>query len=281
MQVLKTIQETREFLKAVREKGQAIGFVPTMGALHKGHLSLFRHARKDNPFVVASIFVNPLQFNDPQDLYNYPRDMNNDLVKLEEAACDLVFAPPEKEMYPDPVSEVIDLDGLDTVLEGKYRAGHFTGVAIVVRRLFEIIEPTRAYFGLKDYQQVLIINHLVKKYHLPVEIIPCPTVREEDGLAMSSRNLLLGKNERRVAPQIHKILKAVKLQAGYLSVNEIRAQVEAEFSRNKMMRLEYFDIVDMYTLKPIKNWTDSSSIIACIAVYLGKVRLIDNVILFS
>jgi pantoate--beta-alanine ligase len=281
MQVLTTIQETRELMKTVREKGQTIGFVPTMGALHKGHLSLFRHARKDNQFVVGSIFVNPLQFNDTQDLYNYPRDLKNDLVKLEAAACDLVFTPTEEEMYPGPVSEAIDLGGLDTVLEGKYREGHFTGVAIVVKRLFEIIEPTRAYFGLKDYQQVLIINHFVKKNHLPVEIIPCPTVREEDGLAMSSRNLLLSKNERRVAPQVHKILKTVKLQAGYLSVGEIKAQVDAEFGRNKMMKLEYFDIVDMYTLKPIKNWTDSSSIIACIAVYLGKVRLIDNVILFS
>jgi len=281
MKVFKTIAEIKNHIQAQKRQNASVGFVPTMGALHEGHLKLLEEAKKENDLVVCSIFVNPIQFNNPQDLNNYPRTFEADREKLEQIECEVVFHPSVKEMYPEPENTIIDFGGLENVLEGKYRPGHFNGVGVVVKKLFEIVEPHRAYFGLKDYQQLVIINKLVKDFNIPVEVIPCPTVREKDGLAMSSRNKLLTRKERKIAPMIYETLKMVKIQSGFSTVNELKGFVEETFAKNKSMKLEYFEIVDMYTLKPVQRWIESHHIIACIAVYLGKVRLIDNIILFS
>jgi pantoate--beta-alanine ligase len=278
---LKTVKETIHQLEEVRKKGKSVGFVPTMGALHEGHLSLIREAKNENDFVVSSIFINPIQFNNKNDLVNYPKDLNKDIDLLLSADTDLLFLPTEEEMYPEPVTEVFDFGGLDEVLEGKFRPGHFKGVAIVVKRLFEIIKPDKAYFGLKDYQQLLIIHRITKNYHLPVEIIPCPTIREDDGLAMSSRNQLLSKQERKQAILLYEVLKMVKIQSGFSSINEVKTHVDRLFRKTKDVKLEYFEIVDMYTLEPLKAWAQSKNVIACVAAWVGNVRLIDNIILFS
>jgi pantoate--beta-alanine ligase len=281
MEIFETILEIRTHIQAQKRDNQSVGFVPTMGALHEGHMKLLQEAKKENSLVVCSIFVNPIQFNNTQDLKNYPRTFEEDRKKLENAGCDILFHPTVEEMYPEPDNSVYDFGGLENVLEGKFRPGHFNGVGIVVKKLFEIVEPHRAYFGLKDYQQLVIINKLVKDYDIPVEIIPCPTVRERDGLAMSSRNKLLTPRERKIAPLIYQTLKMVKIQSGYETVSELKNFVIETFVKNKSLKLEYFEIVDMYSLKPIKTWVESHHVIACIAVYLGKVRLIDNIILFS
>jgi pantoate--beta-alanine ligase len=281
MKISEKISETVAHLKTIRDAKIMIGFIPTMGALHKGHLSLVREAKKENGYVVCSIFVNPMQFNNKTDLQKYPRDILKDKELLESAGCDFLFFPSESEMYPEPVKEDFNFGELDKVMEGKFRPGHFNGVAVVVKKLFEIITPDRAYFGLKDYQQVVIINKLVKDYQLPVEIIPCTIVREKDGLAMSSRNQLLDKTSRKKAPMIYEALKMVKIQSGYSTIIEIKDYIEHLFHKTSNTKLEYFEIVDMYTLKPIKTWVESKNIIACIAVYFGNIRLIDNMILFS
>ncbi len=280
MELFKTKKELKEYLKEKKDAGMTIGFVPTMGALHDGHLSLFREAKDENDLVVASIFVNPTQFNSKSDLEKYPRTPEADLKKLEGEGCDVVFHPSNEEMYPEPDTTEFDFGGLDEVMEGKYRPGHFKGVASVVKKLFEIVEPHRAYFGLKDYQQLLIIHKMVKDFNIPVELVPCPIVREKNGLAMSSRNELLSKSERKQASLIYKTLKFVKVQAGFQPIHELKNHVEREFKR-KNMKLEYFEIVDLFTLEPLTTWLGSKNVIACIAVYVGNVRLIDNIILFS
>lgn len=281
MQIINTIVEVKDQLAKIREKGLSIGFVPTMGALHEGHLSLIREARKENDFVVCSIFVNPIQFNNKSDLEKYPRTFEADMSLLNDEKCDLLFFPSEVEMLPHSKIETFDFNGLDQVMEGKFRPGHFNGVATIVKILFEIIEPQRAYFGMKDYQQLVIIHKMTKDCNLPVEIIPCPTVREEDGLAMSSRNRLLSKSERKQAATIFKVLKMIKIHSGFSTIGEIKEYVETQFRKSKIAKLEYFEIVDMYSLKPLKAWAESNNVIACTAVYVGEVRLIDNIILFS
>ena len=281
MKILEKIKETSDHLQEIRNGNISIGFVPTMGALHKGHLSLIKEAKKENGYVTCSIFVNPIQFNNKNDLQVYPRDINRDIKLLESAGCDFLFHPSETEMYPEPVNEEFDFGNLDKVMEGLFRPGHFNGVAVVVKKLFEILKPDRAYFGLKDYQQLVIIHKIVKDFKLPIEIVPCSTMREEDGLAMSSRNQLLSKTERMQATMIYEALKMVKIQSGYLTINEIKRFIENLFLKTKTTKLEYFEIVDMYTLKPLTTWAQSSNVIACIAVYIGNVRLIDNIILFS
>lgn len=281
MIILETVKAAIHQFEEIRKKGMSLGFVPTMGALHEGHLSLIREAKKENDFVVGSIFVNPIQFNNKNDLANYPKDLNKDGELLKSADCDFLFHPTEEEMYPEPVTEVFDFGGLDQILEGKFRPGHFNGVAVVVKRLFEIIKPDKAYFGLKDYQQLLIIHKITKDHHLPVEIIPCPTIREADGLAMSSRNRLLSKQERKQAILLYDVLKMVKIQSGFSTINEVKTHVDRLFRKTKDVKLEYFEIVDMYTLEPLKAWAQSKNVIACIAAWVGNVRLIDNIILFS
>jgi len=281
MKILETIKDTSDHLQEIRNGNISIGFIPTMGALHQGHLSLIKEAKKENGYVTCSIFVNPIQFNNKNDLQVYPRDINGDIKLLESGGCDFLFHPSETEMYPEPVNEVFDFGNLDKVMEGMFRPGHFNGVAVVVKKLFEILKPDRAYFGLKDYQQLVIIHKVVNDFKLPVEIVPCSTVREEDGLAMSSRNQLLSKNDRLQAAMIYEALKMVKIQSGYSTINEIKKFIEQLFRKTKNTKLEYFEIVDMYTLKPLTTWAQSSNVIACIAVYVGNVRLIDNIILFS
>jgi len=281
MEIFHSVSDLRKYLAHSWENGQSIGFVPTMGALHQGHLSLIAEAKKENDLVICSIFVNPIQFNNPVDLKNYPRMLEQDIQKLAVAGCNILFAPPEQEVFPEPVVETFDFGDLDKVMEGKFRPGHFHGVAVVVKRLFEIVKPTRAYFGLKDYQQLLIIHKMTKEQNLPVEIIPCPIIREESGLAMSSRNERLSPGERKQAAILYEVLKMVRIRSGYSTIRETHYYVEQQFKKNKHMRLEYFEIVDMYSLKPLQTWTESNTSIACIAAWVGEVRLIDNMILFS
>lgn len=283
MQVFETNLELNKYLSEKIKQGLSIGFVPTMGALHDGHLALIREASDENDVVVCSIFVNPTQFNNPDDLKRYPRVIEKDLELLKLEKCDVVFYPSVEEIYPEnkSVDIKIDFEGLDQVMEGKFRPGHFHGVATVVKRLFELVNPTRAYFGLKDYQQLVIIHHMTKKLNLPVEIIPCSIIREESGLAMSSRNELLSETERKQAALLYAILKTVKIRSGFSSITEIKKFVTKQFAKNKIIELEYFDIVDMYSLKPLATWAQSTNVIACLAATVGKVRLIDNIILFS
>ncbi|MCX6234842.1 MAG: pantoate--beta-alanine ligase [Bacteroidetes bacterium] len=281
MIISKRINETKVTLDLCRKRGMTIGFVPTMGALHQGHLELVKRAKRENDYMMCSIFVNPIQFNNKSDLEKYPRETESDLEKLKKNGCDLLFMPSEEEMYPEPVTTVFDFGQLDKLMEGQYRPGHFNGVAIVVKKLFEIIEPDRAYFGEKDFQQLAIVRHMNKTLDKPVQIVACPTVREQDGLAMSSRNTRLTPGERALAPFIYQVLQGVKNNAGKQSVAELKSWVSNQFDKYPAMRLEYFAIVEMQTLTPIEKWDNSPNIIACIAVYLGNVRLIDNIVLFS
>jgi pantoate--beta-alanine ligase len=247
-----------------------------MGALHAGHLSLVEKALSNNDKVVVSIFVNPTQFNDPEDLKRYPRNLEADLSLLEKYPVEIVFAPTTEEMYPEKNETEFNLAPLDSVMEGKYRPGHFNGVAQIVNKLFLISTPDRAYFGMKDFQQLAIIKRLVKIQQLPVEIVPCTIVREKNGLAMSSRNQLLSSKEREAASLINKTL----LQAGERfkdqEPKEIIFQVKEAINNHPLMNVEYFEIVDDQSLMSIKSWGDSKNNIGCIAVQIGKVRLIDN-----
>lgn len=260
-----------------------IGFVPTMGALHEGHLSLIRRSKQENDITVCSIFVNPIQFNNQNDLTGYPRMMEQDSKLLDEEGVNILFAPETDEMYP-PGEELlpdIDFGRLDKVMEGKYRPGHFKGVAIVVKRLFDIVKPTRAYFGLKDFQQLTIIRHMVNTMSLPVQIVPCETVREPDGLAMSSRNLRLTIREREMASQIYDVLLFTRANAGSMPVRKLQSTAQKRLASNPEFMVDYFEIVSKRTLLPVTSWETPENIIACTAVYLGDIRLIDNLELFS
>lgn len=280
MKIFHTIAETREYLGKKRNEGMQIGFVPTMGALHRGHMSLLQQANLENELVVCSIFVNPIQFNKKEDLEKYPRTLDDDIVKLREVGCDVVFAPSVEEMYPEPALEKYDFGHLDKVMEGAHRPGHFNGVAIVVKKLFDIVEPHKAYFGMKDYQQLRIIQTLVKKLELNIQIVPCPTQREKDGLAMSSRNVRLSRHERSIAPAISRVLLSLKDKVGILTPEEAEKWGVNQLNKFDEMDVEYLSIVGADDLLPVKNWNDKKSVIACTAVNLGKVRLIDNSILF-
>jgi pantoate--beta-alanine ligase len=282
MKNLSRIKDIRSALQKERRRNKTIGFVATMGALHEGHLSLVRRSRLENKITVCSIFVNPIQFNNPEDLKNYPQTINEDLGLLESAGCDYVFTPDVKEMYPEGSygSPVKDFGPMEKVLEGKFRPGHFKGVAIVVKKLFDIISPDNAYFGNKDYQQLMIIRSLVSQLNLPVNVIGCPIVREPDGLAMSSRNMQLSIGERKISSLIYKVLSEVKEKAGAASILELKNLGIKKISSNPSFKLEYFEIVDKQTFLPPVSWKNRDNAIACIAVYLGGVRLIDNVELF-
>lgn len=281
MQIARTVQETKEILDKVRKGKKSIGFVPTMGALHEGHLELIRKAKQETDFVVASIFVNPIQFNNPDDLEKYPRTLENDKALLIENNCDLLFNPGVAEMYPKPVTTKYDFGEMETVMEGKFRPGHFNGVAVVVKRLFDIVEPDEAFFGEKDYQQLAIIKKLVELEDLPVNIIPCPTVREADGLAMSSRNRRLTTEERKVAPVLYQILLKARNLAFELPANDIKTRVRNMIENYPELELEYFEISDGLTLRPVNRWIEGEKYVMCLAAFLGNVRLIDNVIINS
>ena len=280
MKIFRTIPETKAFVGQLTNSSKSIGFVPTMGALHPGHISLIGRAKRENDVIGCSIFVNPIQFNNKEDLEKYPRTFDDDAKKLSDAGCDFIFNPGIDEMYPKPVTEQYDFGLLDKVMEGAHRPGHFNGVAVVVRKLFDIISPTRAYFGMKDYQQLCIVTAMTEKLKLAVQIVPCPTVRETDGLAMSSRNVRLSREARKIAPEIYRILLGVKQKHHLNGVVELENWAKNEFSKIEEFNVEYFQIVDSKSLQPFMVWSDVESAIACTAVFLDGVRLIDNQIIF-
>ena len=257
--------------------GKCIGFVPTMGALHSGHISLVERARKECDVVIVSIFVNPTQFNNPTDLVSYPRTIEADIQLLEKAGVDIIFTPKVDEIYPEPDNRVFDFGDLERVMEGETRPGHFNGVAQVVSRLFEIIKPQRAYFGEKDFQQLAIIRTMVKELSIPVEIIASSTVRGEDGLALSSRNALLSEEHRAIAPEIYSIMKGSILKVKEMSPSEIEKMVIENINSTNLLNVIYFNIVDADTLQNVTSWDGHRSIQGCIAVQAGSVRLIDNI----
>jgi pantoate--beta-alanine ligase len=287
------VQELKNHLNIVQNEGKSIGFVPTMGALHQGHIELVKRSRAENDITVCSIFVNPTQFNDISDLEKYPRTLENDSRLLKEVDCDIIFAPEISEMYSEAELELkrqkledkgwtegknVDFGTLDKVMEGAQRPGHFNGVAQVVSKLLKIVRPDTAYFGQKDFQQLAIVRSMVRQLDLPVEITGCPIIREPDGLAMSSRNVRLTEKERAVAPLISRTLFAVKEMKANHSIAELKAFAETQIRSEPLMELEYFEIVNTDTLLPISDFKEAGTAVACIALKLGNVRLIDNVI---
>lgn len=255
----------------------SIGFVPTMGALHKGHLSLVSTSRSQCKVTVVSIFVNPTQFNDKNDLKNYPRTLENDAKMLENAGVDFLFAPSEQEMYPEPDNRIFNFGDIEKVMEGEHRPGHFNGVAQIVSKLFDIVLPDKAFFGEKDFQQLAVIKQLVKLGNYPVVIVPCPIIRENDGLAMSSRNMLLSPEQRKSAVCISKALFESVNNAKALSIEELKRSVVENINADPNLDVEYFQIVDDTYLKPIKTWAEPCAKVGCVAVRVGKIRLIDNI----
>jgi pantoate--beta-alanine ligase len=272
----KAAQVTARIL-GLKESGKSIGFVPTMGALHEGHLSLIRNCRKQNDVVVASIFVNPTQFNDKNDLERYPRMPEKDLEMLGSAGCDMVFMPGEPEIYPEPDTRQFDFGGLDRIMEGEHRPGHFNGVAQVVTRLFDIVKPNRAYFGLKDFQQLAIIKKITGDLQYAVEIVPCPIIRECDGLAMSSRNMLLSREERSRALILSQSLFLAKKMKDQQTPAEVKKFVIERINATPGVELEYFEIINGQDLRPADSWSSRDDVIGCVAARVGKIRLIDNI----
>ena len=277
MKTVSSIQELKAYLAAERQDNKQVGFVPTMGALHAGHLSLVKRCREENDVCVVSVFVNPTQFNDKHDLETYPRTLDKDCALLETAGCDYVFAPSVEEMYPEPDTRTFDFGTVSAVMEGARRPGHFNGVAQIVSKLFYAVEPNRAYFGEKDFQQIAVIRAMVKQLQIPVEIVACPIVREADGLALSSRNVRLTSEQRQKAPLIARTLKESVTFAAGKSVQEVIDYVVNRINAEPDMRVEYFEIVDGNTMEAIGQWTDTTYPVGCITVYCGEVRLIDNI----
>ena len=276
MKVLKSKKTLIDYVERQREMGKKIGFAPTMGALHEGHLSLYKAAKKENDEVISSIFVNPTQFNNPDDFQKYPKTLEKDLELLEKAGVDAVYVPNVEEMYPDGLnSKKYDFDGLENEMEGKYRPGHFDGVGTIVEELFRQVQPHNAYFGEKDYQQLAIIKKMVEKTKLPVKIHGVPTLREEDGLAMSSRNVRLTETQRKEATIIYETLEKVKEWFQVISLKEIKQKVTDIF-RNSNFELEYFVIADEKTLKETDYFYKDKNYRAFIVAYADTVRLIDN-----
>ncbi len=279
MEVINTISQIRKTIKEQVQKGKSIGFVPTMGALHQGHISLINRAREENDLVVCSIFVNPTQFDNPEDLKKYPRTLETDCTLLEAAGCDYVFAPTAEEMYPTLPKLSIDFGNLERVMEGKFRNGHFSGVGTVVAKLFHIVNPDRAYFGLKDLQQVAVLRRLVNDLSFDLDLIPCPIVREKDGLAMSSRNRRLSDDARKIAPQVHIALqKAKELLIQGKSSTEVKTIIEEHLQFFPELKAEYFEISDFDNLEPIPAMNNEGQTAICTAIYLDGVRLIDNIV---
>ncbi|WP_369998603.1 pantoate--beta-alanine ligase [Winogradskyella sp.] len=282
MKIFHNNTELSHCLDGLKTKGKSIGLVPTMGALHDGHLSLVDKGLSENDYVVVSIFVNPTQFNNKEDLIKYPRTLDADvsLLKTISDSTILVYAPTVKDIYDDNVqSQSFAFDGLENEMEGAFREGHFDGVGTIVKRLFEIVRPQRAYFGQKDFQQLQIIRKLVELYHIPVKVIGCPIHRAVDGLAMSSRNTRLTPEHRKAAPFIYKTLKSAKIKFGTKSAKKVTEWVEKQFKKQPLLELEYFTIADTKTLKPVKRKSTKKTYRAFIAVYAGDIRLIDNIAL--
>ena len=281
MKLIQTISELRAELDAFRKEGKTIGLVPTMGALHAGHASLVNRAVAENDVVVVSDFVNPTQFNDQNDLLKYPRTLEADCALLEKCGATLVFAPSVEEVYPEPDTRQFSYAPLDTVMEGKYRPGHFNGVCQIVSKLFLMVEPHRAYFGEKDFQQIAVIKAMTAQLKLPVEIVECPIVRGEDGLALSSRNTLLDEAHRAAAPHIYATLRAAVEKSHEMTPAELKAWVTAEVERNPLLKVIYYQSVDALTMQEVAAWSDSERIQGCIAVQAGEIRLIDNICIRS
>ena len=280
MNVFNFIVDIQRFVEEKHNLGLKVGFVPTMGALHEGHLSLINRAKKENDIVVCSVFVNPIQFNNPADLEKYPRTPEKDIEKLEQAGCDAVFMPTAEEMYPNKVEDHYDFGDLERVMEGACRPGHFNGVAIVVRKLFEIVTPNKAYFGEKDFQQLAIINKMVSDLNMNLEIVPCPIIRENDGLAMSSRNVRLNEAERAIAPKIFATLNDSITKKDVMSPAEMKNYALTKYAEIKEFDVEYVEITDEINLKPLENWNECDHARIFVALQLGPVRLIDNVRIF-
>ena len=277
MELIQTVHELRAKLDVLRKAGKTIGLVPTMGALHAGHASLVKRAVAENDIVVVSDFVNPTQFNDKNDLIKYPRTLDADCKLLESCGVTFVFAPSVEEIYPEPDSRSFSYAPLDTVMEGKFRPGHFNGVCQIVSKLFDAVQPDRAYFGEKDFQQLAIIREMVRQMKYPLEIVGCPIVREEDGLALSSRNARLSDEERKNALKISQTLFESRTFAASHTVAETQKFVEDAIAAAPGLRLEYFELVDGNTLQKIADWEDTSYAVGCITVFCGEVRLIDNI----
>jgi len=278
MQVFETKKDLQDYLFKKSQQNLSIGFVPTMGALHEGHLSLIKKAQEKNNITVVSIFVNPTQFDNQEDLIKYPKTLKNDIQLLESVNCDVLFSPSVDEIYADNVvSASFDFDGLEHEMEGKFRNGHFDGVGTIVKTLFEIVKPTNAYFGQKDFQQLQIVKKMVSKHQLPVKIKGCKIFREKDGLAMSSRNARLSKEHRKAAPFIFKTLKKAKKKFGTENAKEIADWVKKQFKKHPLFELEYFTIADEKTLKSINKKESDKDYRAFIAVFASDIRLIDNI----
>ena len=277
MKLVHTVAELREEVAAAKAKGVTSGLVATMGALHAGHASLVKRSVNENEVTVVSVFVNPTQFNDKNDLVKYPRTLDADCKLLEACGATYAFAPSVEEMYPEPDTRQFSYAPLDTVMEGAFRPGHFNGVCQIVSKLFEAVKPHRAYFGEKDFQQLAIIREMVRQMQFDLEIVGCPIVREEDGLALSSRNARLSAEERENALKISQTLFKSRTFAATHTVGETLKFVEDAIAAVPGLRLEYFEIVDGNTLQKVDNWNQTSYVVGCITVFCGDVRLIDNI----
>lgn len=281
MYIFQNVSDLQRWIHSERRAGKTIGFAPTMGALHEGHLELIRMAKRDCDIAVASIFVNPTQFNDPKDLAKYPRMPEQDAALLLSAHCDGLFMPPVSEVYPPGQEDIrvqLDFGALDKVMEGVFRPGHFSGMATVVKRLLDIVLPDRLYMGQKDYQQLSIVRDMLRQLHSPIQLVMCPTLRETDGLAMSSRNLRLTPEFRAIAPVIYQTLTQAKADLPNQPASTIQARILQQL-RDAGLQPEYFDIVDGTTLLPVEHYADSAFIVACTAAFAGDIRLIDNMVL--
>lgn len=278
MKIYKTKSALKEYLVSLKKADKSIGFVPTMGALHQGHLSLIKKSKQHNAITVVSIFVNPTQFDNQEDLVNYPKTIDQDIALLETVNCEVLFLPSVAEIYDEKIiAENFNFDGLEHQMEGKFRDGHFDGVGTIVKSLFEIVTPNTAYFGKKDFQQLQIIKKLVKKHQIPVKVKGCAIFREEDGLAMSSRNSRLSEEYREVAPFIYRTLKKAKKKFGIKSADKVTKWVVKKFKKHPLLRLEYFTIASEETLKTVKIKAENEKYRAFIAVFAGDIRLIDNI----
>ena len=277
MKVFKLKKELQQYLNEIRATGKTIGLVPTMGALHQGHLSLLEQARQQTDVVVSTIFVNPTQFNDPKDLEKYPRPIEQDILKLEQAGCDILFNPEVNEMYAGNEQWHLAIGELEFLLEGKFRPGHYQGVTQVVFKLFDIIKPDIAFFGQKDYQQVMVITRMVQLLNMPVKLVMCPILRDADGLAMSSRNVHLSVNERQQALILSNALFWLKDNFKSEDILQLQEQAADMIRRQEGVELEYLEIADGETLHPANK--NSKTLVALAAARVGKTRLIDNVLL--
>lgn len=278
MKVISTVAQLREAVADAKKAGVTVGLVPTMGALHAGHVSLIERARRECDFVVVSVFVNPTQFNNPDDLRTYPRTVDADCEKLSAAGVDVAFVPSVEEIYPEPDTRVFDLGPVAEVMEGAMRPGHFNGVAQIVSKLFSYVQPHRAYFGEKDYQQIAVIRRMVELEGFELEIVPCPIKRHDDGLAMSSRNVRLTAEQRATAPAIHRILaQSVEDAVKCHDIAALQQHVVDAINAVDGMEVEYYQIVDALTLQPVAAWDGQHPLVGCVTVWMGDVRLIDNI----